>query len=285
VATANVVELAGATPVFVDVDLDTFDLDASRVEAAITPRTRVLLPVHEFGLMADMAPLLPIAARHGLAVVEDAACALGARRDGTVAGALGAFGSFSLHPRKAITSGEGGILTTNDPALARSVRALRNHGIDPDVPGMDFVVAGFNYRLTDFQAALAASQLPRLEAAITRRAEIAAAYRQLLRNPRIRLPVVPAGVHHTFQTFHVLLDPAVDRAALIARLKEAGVGSNYGAQCIPAQTHYRRRYGHESAREFPNAWRAYTTGLAIPMYEKMSDADVERVAETLNRLA
>ena len=285
VATANVVELVGARPVFVDIDLETFNIDVRQIADKVTPRTRAILPVHEFGLMCDMEEVGKLAERHGLPVVEDAACALGARLQGVNAGTLGAFGSFSLHPRKAITSGEGGLLTTNDRRLASAVRALRNHGIDPDQANTDFVCAGFNYRLTDFQAALAASQLPRLEAAIERRTEIAELYRRLLNSPRVRLPSVPPGARHTYQTFHILLDPAVDRPALIANLKASGIGSNYGAQCIPAQTHYRRKYGHDAAREFPRAYRAYTSGLAIPMFEKMSDDDVAQVAQTLNRLS
>lgn len=283
VATANAVELVGATPVFVDIDIDTFNIATGQIAGKITPRTRAIVPVHEFGLMSDMEEVMRLATRHGLHVIEDAACALGARSRGANAGTLGAFGSFSLHPRKAITSGEGGILVTNQPGLASTVRALRNHGIDPDQPTPDFILAGFNYRMTDFQAALAASQLPRLEAAIERRNEIAQAYRRLLGGSRLKLSTAPPEGRHTFQTFHVLLDPAVDRAALIANLKANGVGSNYGAQCIPAQTHFLRKYGHDSAREFPQAYRAYTTGLAIPMFEKMTDNDVERVAQTLNR--
>ena len=197
VATANVVELSGARPVFVDVDLETFDIDTRQIPGKVSPRTRAIVPVHEFGLMCDMEEVMRLAARHRLHVVEDAACALGARRGGANAGSLGIFGSFSLHPRKAITCGEGGVLTTNDAGLGSAVRALRNHGIDPDRPGMDFVVAGFNYRMTDFQAALAASQLPRLESAIGRRNEIAGIYRRLLRDCSHAAPVgAPGGAPH-----------------------------------------------------------------------------------------
>ena len=158
VATANVVEIVGAKCVFVDVERDTFNIDVSKIERAITPRTKAIIPVHEFGLACDISELMKIAEKHNLFVIEDAACALGATENEKFVGTFGQVGSFSLHPRKAVTSGEGGILTTDDDDLAEKFRVLRNHGISMQNGKMDFVAAGFNYRMTDFQAALVRGQ-------------------------------------------------------------------------------------------------------------------------------
>jgi perosamine synthetase len=163
VATANVVELVGATCVFADIEERTFNIDVRRIEEKITPRTKAIIPVHEFGLACDIEAVCALAAKHNLHVIEDAACALGAAQNGKPVGSFGIMGSFSLHPRKSITSGEGGLLLTNDDHIAARLRQLRNHGIRMENAQMNFVDAGFNYRMTDFQAALAWSQFQRLE--------------------------------------------------------------------------------------------------------------------------
>ena len=176
IATANVVELVGAKPVFVDVSLDTFNIDVDQLEAAITHCTKCIIPVHEFGLCANMPEVMCIANRHGLFVIEDSACALGAQIDGKASGSFGHLGSFSLHPRKAITSGEGGVVVTNSADYDFEVKTLRNHGIKPGVPVMDFIRAGFNYRMTDFQAALVNSQFKRLPEYLAHKAILAEKY-------------------------------------------------------------------------------------------------------------
>jgi perosamine synthetase len=158
IATANAIELVGATPIFVDIDLDTFNININLIEQAISSRTKAILPVHEFGLSCDISEICELAKRYNLSVIEDAACALGAKENGRFTGTTGDVGSFSFHPRKAITSGEGGILTTNDDEMARKLRILRNHGIENKDGKTEFVAAGLNYRLTDFQAALVNSQ-------------------------------------------------------------------------------------------------------------------------------
>lgn len=286
VATANVVEIVGAKCVFVDVEADTFNVDVSRIEAAITPRTKAIMPVHEFGLACDIEEIMTIARRHDLPVIEDAACALGATENKRFTGSFGAVGSFSFHPRKAITSGEGGLLTTNDDRLADQFRVLRNHGIETGGDGkMNFIAAGFNYRLTDFQAALVLSQFARLEQIIETRNELARTYLENLRPEKnISLPRVPANKRHTWQTFHTIVADDFDRDSLIAELKEKGIGTNYGAQCIPFQTFYREKYRLDCATLFPNALRAFQKGLALPMFDKMSASDARRVCETLRQI-
>lgn len=283
VATANVVELTGARCVFADIDLRTFNIDVKKVEALITPRTKAIIPVHEFGLACDITALTEIAGRHRLHVIEDAACALGACENGRPVGSFGIAGSFSLHPRKSVTSGEGGVITTNDAELARKLSILRNHGIEYVDGSMDFVAAGFNYRMTDFQAAFVNSQLERFETILERKEKIAEAYFGSLDGKRLKLPHVPANKNHTWQTFHLLLDEDLDRASVMAALKQAGIGSNYGAQCIPATTYYRAKYAHDAEREFPAAYAAYTRGLAVPMYDSLTTEEVQYISKHINK--
>jgi dTDP-4-amino-4,6-dideoxygalactose transaminase len=282
VATANVVELVGARCVFVDVQRDTFNIDPAAFETAITERTKAVIPVHEFGLACDIGRIVEIARARGIAVVEDAACALGADEDRRLVGGIGEVGSFSLHPRKAVTSGEGGIITTNDDNLAAAFRILRNHGIEMQDGRMEFVAAGFNYRMTDFQAALVRGQLARFDDAIARRRALANVYLEELAGENwLALPVTPASKTHTWQTFHPVLDDELDRDRVIAELRTRGVGSNYGAQCIPAQIHYRTAYGHDAAADFPNAHRAWRSGIALPLHAKMDEAQARQVVKAL----
>lgn len=284
VATANVVELVGATPVFVDVEIDTFNIDVSKIEIAITSKTKAIIPVHEFGLACDMESILKIAQNHNIRVIEDAACALGAKQNGVSVGTFGDFGSFSLHPRKAITSGEGGLLVVKSIEDNQKIRILRNHGIDVVEGKMEFVMAGFNYRLTDIQAALVNSQLARLKNTLSYKQELAGIYFKEISNPKITLPSVPKGHTHTWQTFHVLFDKSEDRDAAIKELKLAGIGTNYGAQCIPAQKYYIEKYNLNYKEKYPNAYKAYQCGLAIPLYEKLDKKKVSYIAKQLNRL-
>jgi perosamine synthetase len=284
VATANVVELTGATCVFVDIDIATFNIDVAKIEERITSRTRAIIPVHEFGLACDIEAVITIAEKHDFLVIEDAACALGATQYKKPVGVWGQFGSFSLHPRKSITSGEGGILLLKDEKYAAKIKALRNHGIDPGKIEMDFVEAGFNYRMTDFQAALALGQFERLQQALQYKNELANIYFSEIRHSGMQLPFIPEGHNHTWQTFHLLLGDKLDQKKIIGRLKEKNIGANYGAQCIPAQTYYFKKYSFESASEFPNAWKAYTKGLAIPLYQRMTKEEVFYIAKTINEL-
>jgi perosamine synthetase len=284
IATANVVELAGATPVFVDIDITTFNIDVQKIEEKITSKTKAIIPVHEFGLACDIEKVCLIASRHNIIVIEDAACALGAAQNGKHVGSFGHFASFSLHPRKSITSGEGGMLLTNNEEQALKVRALRNHGIDSQKSDMDFIAAGFNYRMTDFQAALVIGQMERLRSVLEFKNEIATIYFTEIKNPSIILPSVPSGFNHTWQTFHILLDNSKDQKQTISLLKEKNIGSNYGAQCIPSQTYYKMKYGYDADRDFPNAWKAYTKGLAIPIYNKLSKEQAYYITNTINKL-
>jgi dTDP-4-amino-4,6-dideoxygalactose transaminase len=275
-ATANAVRLTGATPVLVDIDPITFNATAAAMEPAITPHTRVLLPVHLFGQPADMDPILALAAARGLHVIEDAACALGARYHGRPAGALGTLACFSFHPRKAVTTGEGGMVTTDDPALALRLRMLRNHGQVTRPHGLSFEEIGLNYRLTDFQGALGLAQLDRLEPILARRAVLAQAYDAALAAiPDLATPRVLEGAVATWQSYVVMLPRRVERNAVSARLREAGIETTLGTYSISAQPAY------AGAPFLANSRAAYAHSLSLPLHPRLSEADVSQVAQCL----
>ena len=293
-ATANVIELCGAQPVFVDVRPDTFNIDPDRLETALTrlmgqretsKRVRAVLPVHTFGQMADMRPIQELAARHGLTVIEDAACALGSKLDGKPAGAWGQLGCFSFHPRKAITTGEGGLVVTNDMELARWLRALRNHGQDPDVPPGEFIRPGFNYRMTEFQAALGQSQLSRLSALIERRRHSAATYDAMLVNSPITAPAPgPKGSYHVYQSYVVLLPPEVapHRSTIMRELEGHGIQTSIGTYNMPMTMYFRTRYGYRSG-DFPTAEQVSARSVTLPLHHLLTEAEQESVTSVLIR--
>lgn len=280
-ATANVVVQQGATPVFVDIRLDDFGMDPVLLEAAITPRTKVIMPVHAFGLVADMGPIAAIAAKTGLPVLEDAACALGASYFGTQAGALGTAGVFSFHPRKVITTGEGGMITTADDALAEKIGVLRSHGAVRGSHYMSFVDAGFNYRLSDVLGAIGVVQMRRLEAILSARRERARQYEELLSGIEgVVLPGVPEGRTHTYQSYVVLLDDDIDRDATIDAMRDRGIETTLGTYGLHLQPVFRERYGIPD-EHLPHATRAHRQALTLPLYGQMTSADLERVAQAL----
>ena len=284
VATANVVELVGAKPVFVDIDLNTFNIDVTKIEAAITPKTKAIIPVHEFGLACDISAVMNIAKKHNLYVIEDAACALGAKFSNQHVGSFGNFGSFSLHPRKAISSGEGGVLITNSPDYDKKIKILRNHGTEIIDGKMDFSEIGFNYRMTDFQAALVYSQMDRLQTSIDYKNELADIYFQEIASDKVQVPCVPDYTRHTWQTFHVVLNEEINRDELISKLREKNIGVNYGAQCIPYMKVYQEKYTYDCQKLFPNALKAYKQGLALPIYDLVTKEQIKYISITLNNL-
>lgn len=285
IATANVVELVGATPVFVDIEIDTFNIDVNKIEEKITKRTRAVMIVHEFGLSANSKKARALCDANNIPLIEDAACALGAKEGEVYSGTMGIAGSFSFHPRKAITSGEGGAIVTNSTKLAKKVKALRNHGIQYGPNNeIDFAYAGFNYRMTDFQAALLISQLNRFNEILLKKNKIATRYLHEISNPRLKLPIVPENKTHAWQTFHLLLDNSKDQINVISQLKAGGIGANYGAQCLPAQKFFREKYKLDVIKKFPNAMRAFEKGLAVPLYEKLTNNNVAYIIKQLNRI-
>ena len=279
-ATANVVELVGAKTVLVDVRLDDFCIDVDLIEKAITSKTKAIIPVHEFGQPAQMEAIMDIARKYDLHVIEDAACALGAEYKGVKIGSFGVFGCFSLHPRKAITSGEGGIVVTNNDELAEKIRTLRNHGIYSHDGCTDFIAAGFNYRLTDFQAAMCLPQFRVLDQLINKRISQASLYRSGLEFSGIILPKEFKERKTTFQTYHILLDSYEKRNHLITYLKENGIETNYGAQALNTLSYYSRKYSYKKA-DCPNAVIANQRGLALPLGEHLTDDEISYVISKL----
>ena len=294
IATANVIEVCGARPEFVDITPDTFNMDPAKLEQALvrlmsnaaTARcVKAILPVHAFGQMADMSSILALADRWQIPVIEDAACALGASWQGRPAGAWGRMGCFSFHPRKAITTGEGGIITTNDKALAARLRALRNHGLDPNSAAMDFILPGLNYRLTDFQGAMGVTQMAKLDRIIEARRARAEIYDQLLANTEIRSPVVLPGNRHVYQSYVVILpaQQAARRQGMIAALKEDGVETTIGTWHMPLTSFFRSKYRYILG-DFPVCDTVFARALTLPLHEQLTEQDQNYVVASLLRL-
>jgi dTDP-4-amino-4,6-dideoxygalactose transaminase len=296
-ATAEVARYLGADVVLVDIDPATLNIDPRAVEAAITPRTNAIMPVHYAGLAADMPAILAIARRHGLKVVEDAAHALPTTCGGALVGTLASDACvFSFYANKTITTGEGGMLVTRDAELARRARVMRLHGMSRDafdrftasVPSWayEIVAPGFKYNLTDIAAALGLQQLKRLAAFQQRREAIAAAYDAAFADLPIVLPPRPApGDGHAWHLYVIRLADAapLSRDRFVEKMFEAGIGCS--VHYIPLHLHpyWRDRYGLVP-QQFPHSQRAYERMLTLPLYTRMSDADVARVAGTVRRL-
>ncbi len=283
-ATANVVEMVGAKPVLVDISLKDFCINVDLIEEAITPKTKAIIPVHEFGQSADIESIMKIAEKHNLFVIEDAACALGTEFDNKKCGTFGNIGCFSLHPRKAITTGEGGIIVTNDLQIAQKLKSYRNHGIQYNDKGMDFVYAGFNYRLTEIQAVIGIEQLKIIDELIERRIKTAKLYDNLLSGISwINTPKLFKERKMVYQTYHLLLDENIDRDHLIKDLKNNGVETNYGAQALNCLTFFKHKYNYND-KDFPFAFRSFKKGLALPLGTHINESIVGQISDLLKKV-
>ena len=304
VATANVVEYMGARPVFCDIDLSTFNIDVTQIESLITPRTVGMIPVHLFGLCADMEAILELARQHGLWVVEDAACAFGSWIDGRHAGTFGEMGCFSFHPRKSITTGEGGMITTEREEFARLSRSLRDHGASrSDLARHSqkaaFLLAeynhlGYNYRMTDLQGAVGAVQMDRAEWILAERTRCAHLYDEMLADlPWLDTPLVPDGYVHGYQSYVCLFrpeEPTLDnverlhhqRNDLMRQLESQGISTRQGTHAPVIQGFYADKYGLRP-EQFPNAYLADRLSLTLPIYVQMSNAEQKTVVNELKR--
>lgn len=291
VATANVIELCGAQPVFVDIQPDTFNMDPECLEVTLKRlkstaetgrRVKAILPVHTFGQMANMTAIMKVADRYGVPVIEDAACALGAQWEARQAGTWSVMGCFSFHPRKAITTGEGGAIVTNDDQLAHKLRALRNHGQDPDASSPDFIMPGYNYRMTEFQAAFGSNQMKKLDRIIAARRKLAHRYDSLLENDPVAVPFVPSESSPVYQSYVTLLPEAAAarRAEMIRDLKEQGIETNIGTWHMPLTSYFRTRYGYRRG-DFPVTDRVFDCALTLPLHEFLTESEQESVVEKL----
>jgi perosamine synthetase len=294
-ATANCVLYQGATPVFADVSRDTLNLDPAHVVEKISSRTRAILPVDYAGHPADLGPIIELARKHDLIVIEDACHALGAEYRGQKVGAIADMTVFSFHPVKHITTGEGGMVTTNNAHLAECLRRFRNHGISSDARARqkagqwhyEMVTLGYNYRLPDFACALGIQQLRRLDQNLARRRAIAAKYTAAFRDiPGVITPAVRHDVNPAWHLYPIRLDLArltADRAEIFRALRAENIGVN--VHYIPVHYHpyYRERFGSHDG-EFPVAEDSYARLVSLPMFYGMSDQDVEDTIAAVHKV-
>jgi perosamine synthetase len=295
IATANAIRYCGATPVFVDIDPTTYNLDPRCVVEAVTERTRAILAIHQMGMPCDLHALMAVANRHDIALVEDAACAAGSqiRIDGQwerIGRPRGQIACFSFHPRKVITTGEGGMLTTSDPECDRKFRLCRQHGMSvPDtvrhgsqqVIFEDYLVIGFNYRMTDVQAAVGRKQLERLPDLVSRRRAIAASYAELLGNiDGLALPVEPEWARSNWQSYCVRLPNRVDQKAVMQSLLNQGIATRRGIMCSHREPPYSSEKQHHDLHQ---SELAQDNSILLPIYTQMTEDDVARVANALRR--
>ena len=288
-STINVIEHVGAKPVFVDVRLSDLNIDPSLIAAAITPRTRAIMPVHMAGVPCDMDPILALGERHRLMVVEDAAHALGAKYKGRPIGSLGTVTCFCFYASKNLTAGEGGMLATNDHELAERARRLRLHGMSKDAwkrygssgfQHWEILAPGFKYNLPDLLAAVALCQLKKFPAFQSRRAEIAAQYRRAFEEePGLRLLAEPAdseSAHHLFEAMVDLSRLMVDRDRILNAIQAEGIGLGVHFRSIAEQPYYREKYRYQEG-SLPLAELASRTLLSLPLHPGLAERDVEDV--------
>lgn len=293
VATSNVVLYTGATPVFADVEVRTFNIDPADVARRITAKTKAVIAVHLFGLCADITAIRAVLPQ-GVRLFEDCACAAGASLNSIPAGGLGDAGVFSFHPRKSITTGEGGMLTTNDSRIAEVADQLRNHGASVSEEQRhagprpyllpEFNLLGFNYRMTDLQGAVGQVQLRKLDGFIAERQRWAEYYRdQLQEIPWLRMPHFPKNGTHAWQAFVTSVDPArapMPRNAIMERLQEQGIATRPGTHAVHMLGYYRERYGL-TPDAFPGARDCNDNTMAIPLHNRMTADDYAYVVDRL----
>jgi len=295
IATANVVLMAGAIPVFADIDPTTFNVTPETIEAVLTPRTKAIMPVHQFGLPADVDGITSMARRHGLVVIEDAACAMGGRYRGRPVGSRGNVTCFSFHPRKAVTTGEGGMLVTDDDELSARARVLINHGASVSdlvkhnagtveaLLAEEFHEVGYNYRMTNLQGALGVVQMSRLDGILALRQQRAERYSAAFADiPGIIPPAVPDYASPSWQSYAVRMagDAPVSRNEAAQRLLDAGIACRPAYMACHLQDVYRRLYPH---LRLPGTESALESVIILPLYPQMTDEEQDYVIESIRR--
>lgn len=296
IATLNTIVLAGATPVLIDVDPSTYNMDLNQLEDAITPKTRVILPVHFAGLPLDLDFLQTLAEKHGLRIIEDAAHAMGAEYKNKRIGSFGDTQVFSFHPTKNMTTGEGGCVATRDPDLAKTIAHLRFHGIDKDAwnrysktGSQDYTVVrpGFKYNMMDIQAAIGIHQLKELDQFNLRRLELATRYQNTLATwPQWTLPSQPAFAHrHAWHIYTPLLNdiPGLTRDAFMQQMKESNIGTGLHYRAAHLHPYYRDRFGYQPG-DFPVAENISQRIVSLPLFPSMTDAEQERVLAAMQTI-
>jgi perosamine synthetase len=306
IATANVVEHLGAKVVFCDIDLETFNLDVHQLASLVTAKTKAIVPVHLFGMAADMEPINALAKQHKLWVVEDAACGFGSRYQGQHVGTLGHTGVFSFHPRKAITTGEGGMITTQDDELAAKLRRLRDHGaamsdLQRHLGARPYLLAdhpnaGYNQRMTDLQAALGSAQMDRASDIVLDRQHLAQRYDEAFAKLAwLRTPVHQTGYEHGYQSYPCLFQPESIKPDSVSRINERrnawmdklqklGISTRPATHAVHMLTFYRDKYNLKP-QDFPNANAANDCSISLPLFHGMTveeqDYVIEQVLESV----
>ena len=318
VATANAVVETGATPVFVDIYRETFNINIEKLESILYKQYHEedgklinnqtgnilwgIVPVHEFGLCCNILKVNELAKKHNLQVIEDAACALGAMIDGVHEGAFGNPACVSFHPRKSITTGEGGMVLTDDADLAKRMKELRTHGstvsADARHKGKGFLLpefneAGYNYRMTDIQGAVGLAQVKKLDYIVQEKIKRAALYNQLIKEsvPEFITPYVPEGYFHTYQSYVCMLDCSKlgisdiakggeFRNELLQRLEDKGIATRQGTHAVHMLGYYKNTFGY-TPEDYPNAYACDHLSITLPLYVQMSDDDQRRVVQTI----
>lgn len=293
IATVNAIRYTGATPVLVDIDPSTYNMDADRIEAAITPRTKAILPVDQVGMPADLDAIHTVAAQHGLPVVEDAACAIGSRYKGRVIGSISEATCFSLHPRKLLTTGDGGVIVTDREDFDARFRLMRQHGMSvPDtvrhqakhVIFEEYVALGYNYRMTDIQAAVGRVQLTRLPEILAHQRRLAARYNEAFADhPYLQTPVVPSYAEPNYQSYSLRVRPnsPVSRDELMQGLLDQGIATRRGVMNTHLEPSWRNAYPPVS---LPESEAATKEVLMVPIYAQMTEAEQSTVIEALGKL-
>jgi dTDP-4-amino-4,6-dideoxygalactose transaminase len=296
-ATLNTIVLAGGRPVLVDVEPGTYNMDVTRIEKAVTKRTRAIMPVHFAGLPVDLDPLYDIAKKHGLRVIEDAAHAIGTEYKGRRIGSFGDIQVFSFHPNKNMTTGEGGCVATRDEKLASDVALLRFHGMDREAwnrfgkkgsQHYEIIAPGYKYNMMDIQAALGLHQLKQLDGFIKRRTGIAHQYHRLLKDwPQLTLTGEPAYSHrHAWHLYTPLINPdaaKMDRDAFMQGMKDRNIGTGLHYRAVHLYPYYREQFGFKRG-DFPNAETISDRIVSLPLFPLMTDADQDRVISAMKDL-
>jgi perosamine synthetase len=308
IATANSIRYCGATPVFADIDPATFNINPNQIESAISERTRAILCVHQMGMPCDLAAILAIAQKHGVPVVEDAACAIGSEilwrgRWEKIGKPHGDVACFSFHPRKLLTTGDGGMLTTNDAEIDRKFRLRRQHGMSvPDtvrhssreVVFESYPELGFNYRMTDIQAAIGREQLRRLQEAVAERRILATRYRKFLNDvPGLILPAEPEWARSNWQSFCVRLPDSVDQREVMQNMLDEGIATRRGVMCVHLEEAYATagtwrcvQPNCKPGGACPNlieSEHAQSTSIILPLFPRMTEEQQERVVSALQQ--
>lgn len=295
VATANVVVYCGATPVLADVDARTFNLDPASVKTLVNSRTKAIIAVHLFGLSADIESIKEAAP--GVAIIEDAACAIGSVYKGRFVGSLGSAAAFSFHPRKTVTTGEGGMVTTNNSDLFSKMETLRNHGasVSEEVrhhgpqPYLlpEFNVLGFNYRMTDIQGAMGLAQLSKMDKFISDRRKWASVYQNEIRDIKwLSTPFVPDDSVHSFQSYVCTVDSETaprSRNEIMKILFSKGIHVRPGTHAVHTLGYYQAKFGYKN-KDLPNAWKCDQQTMAIPLHNRMVEEDFEYVIHALKSI-